>query len=188
MATHATRVEDLRPACGDCRDTGTVRVLDNPGGLSSPAFVHDVCASCEAWPRHRCPVCRGRARAGVACSNCRRGWVWWADCGCTAAKVSERCARVRREVAEGCPAEERVVMVLKPNPDVLRRWVAEEIAKVRDAELVECPNCAGDGVIPRPWPSPDPDPVECPTCEQSGRVSPEDRDEWLGWQSGGEPA
>ena len=79
-------------------------------------------------------------------------------------------------------------MVLKPNPDIVRGWVAEEIAKVRDAELVECPNCLGEGVIPRPWPSPDPDPVECPTCEQAGRVSPEVRDEWLGWQAGGESA
>lgn len=97
-ATHATRVED--PSCGNCRDTGTVKVLDNPGGLSSPVFVHDVCSSCEDWPRHGCPVCHGRARVGVACSNCRRGWVWWADCGCTATRVSERCARVRREAAE----------------------------------------------------------------------------------------
>lgn len=100
MASHATRVEDLRPSCGNCRDTGTARVLDNPGGVTSPAFVHDVCASCEDWPRHSCPVCHGRARVGVACSNCCRGWVWWTDCGCTATRVSERCARVRREAAE----------------------------------------------------------------------------------------
>ena len=100
MATHATQVDDLRPSCGDCRDTGTVKVLDNPGGLTSPAYVYDRCTSCEAWPRHSCPVCHGRARVGVACSNCRRGWVWWADCGCTSTAVSERCAQVRREAAE----------------------------------------------------------------------------------------
>ena len=99
MATHATKVEDLRPSCSTCRDTGTVRFRDS-SGLFGPAFVNDRCEACEDWPRHSCPVCQGRARTGVACSNCRRGWVWWADCGCTATKVSERCARVRREVAE----------------------------------------------------------------------------------------
>ena len=78
-------------------------------------------------------------------------------------------------------------MVLKPNPAIVRQWVAEDIAKIRDAadaKLVDCPCCLGDGVVARPWPSPDPDPAVCPVCDQAGRVTPEQRDEWLGWQGG----
>ena len=50
--------------------------------------------------------------------------------------------------------------------------------------LQRCPNCDGDGVIPRPWPSTDPDPVVCPTCDQAGRVTPAEREEWLDWHEG----
>ena len=55
-------------------------------------------------------------------------------------------------------------------------------AAMREVDgLVRCPCCDGDGVIPRPWPSVDPDPVVCPTCNQAGRVPPQERAEWLAW-------
>lgn len=82
------------------------------------------------------------------------------------------------------------MIIIQPNPQVIGAQLGADIQRLLTDEfgLVLCPNCLGGGVIPRPWPSPDPDPVACPTCDQAGRVSSQVRDEWLDWQQGGEPA
>lgn len=54
-----------------------------------------------------------------------------------------------------------------------------------ESGLVMCPCCLGDGVVERPWPSPDRDPVACPLCDQAGRVTPDVRAEWLDWRQEG---
>ncbi len=78
-------------------------------------------------------------------------------------------------------------MVIQPNPRVIDEQLAADIkALITDESgLVMCPNCLGDGVVERPWPSPDRDPVACPTCDQAGRVSPDVRAEWLDWRQEG---
>ena len=82
--------------------------------------------------------------------------------------------------------EPMMVLDLRPTPDELAAAINEAIHKAITDEfgLQRCPCCDGDGVVPRPWPSPDSDPVACPVCDQAGRVTPTERSEWLDWHEG----
>ena len=75
------------------------------------------------------------------------------------------------------------MIVIHPHVSAEQRAADIEAAICRHEVdgLVRCPCCDGDGVIPRPWPSVDPDPVVCPRCDQAGRVTPQERAEWLAW-------